>query len=228
LLLAEGWSQLNYVEVNIEGLPDKVTALNDSGCQLCVVCADVTEPLQLPKLAEAKMKGISNKIVSVDIVSVRMILAQGKGYTNVTCAVVKNLSHCLILGSDVVDRLNVKICDEQSGVNVTDIDRLDNDVDNDVTDVNIAHCSDDVCDDVPVGEHQTTSDGKDEEKVNDDESEINLRKVSADILISEQRSDRSLAGFWSLAQRQKAGYFIRDGIYTAMKRFLQQVYHPGG
>ena len=165
LLLAEGWSQMHYVEVNIEGLSDKVTALNDSGCQLCVVRADVTEPLQLPKLGEAKLKGISNEIVPADIGSVRMRLAQGNGYINIPCAVVKNLSHCLILGSDVVDRLNVKLCDEQSDAVEIDVDELDNDIDNDVTDVNVAHCSDDVCDDVPVGEHQTTSDGKDEEKV---------------------------------------------------------------
>ena len=29
LLLADGWSQLRYVDVAVEGLPDNVTALND-------------------------------------------------------------------------------------------------------------------------------------------------------------------------------------------------------
>jgi len=36
-LLAYGWSQLRYVDVAVEGLPDTVTTLNDSGCQLCVI-----------------------------------------------------------------------------------------------------------------------------------------------------------------------------------------------
>jgi len=34
-LLTDGWSQLRYVDVAVEGLPDNVTALNHSGCQLC-------------------------------------------------------------------------------------------------------------------------------------------------------------------------------------------------
>jgi len=36
-ILKEGWSYLKYVEVDVDGLSDTVTALNDSGCQLCVV-----------------------------------------------------------------------------------------------------------------------------------------------------------------------------------------------
>ena len=44
-LLADSWSHLRYVEVNIDGLQNKLTALNDSGCQLCVVRAEVIQPL---------------------------------------------------------------------------------------------------------------------------------------------------------------------------------------
>jgi len=36
-ILADGWSELHYVEVCIEGLPNTVMALDDSGAQLCVV-----------------------------------------------------------------------------------------------------------------------------------------------------------------------------------------------
>ena len=57
-ILQEGWSCLKYVDVDIEGLPDTVTALNDSGCQLCVVRADTISSLNLPKLGEAKLKSI--------------------------------------------------------------------------------------------------------------------------------------------------------------------------
>ena len=51
-LLADGWSQLRYVDVTVEGLPDNVTALNDSGCQLCVIRSEVVKPLALPKLGQ--------------------------------------------------------------------------------------------------------------------------------------------------------------------------------
>ena len=56
-ILQEGWSCLKYIDVDIEGLADTVTALNDSGCQLCVVRADTVRPLNLPILGQAKLKG---------------------------------------------------------------------------------------------------------------------------------------------------------------------------
>ena len=35
-ILQKGWSCSKYVYVDIDGLPDTITALNDSGCQLYV------------------------------------------------------------------------------------------------------------------------------------------------------------------------------------------------
>ena len=46
-ILADGWSELHYVEVGIEGLPNTVMALDDSGAQLCVVRRDVIDPLYI-------------------------------------------------------------------------------------------------------------------------------------------------------------------------------------
>ena len=131
-LLAEGWSQLRYVDVLIEGLPEQVTALNDSGCQLCVIRADVAKNLDLPKLGEAKLRGLSSDIVPADIVRLRMKLTGGTEFCNVTCAVVENLNYCLILGSDVVDKLNVMMSesdrdyDEVENVDVVDVTDVSN------------------------------------------------------------------------------------------------------
>jgi len=58
-LLADGWSQLRFVDVHIDGLPYEVNALNDSGCQLCVVKAEVVKSSNLPKLGEARLRGLS-------------------------------------------------------------------------------------------------------------------------------------------------------------------------
>ena len=53
-----------------------------------------------------------------------------------------------------------------------------------------------------------------------DKTVCDPRKASAEMLKAEQRSDKSLAGCWSLAERHKAGYFIRDGIlYRYQKMF---------
>ena len=35
--LQDGWSCLKHIGVDVDGLSDTVKALNDSGCQLCVV-----------------------------------------------------------------------------------------------------------------------------------------------------------------------------------------------
>ena len=45
-----------------------------------------------------------------DVVRVR--LTTGKGFVNITCAVVDKLNYPLILGSDIVDKLNKQLIDE--------------------------------------------------------------------------------------------------------------------
>ena len=105
-ILQDGWSCLKYTEVDVDGLPDTVTALNDSGCQLCVVRADTVRPLNLSILGQAKLKGLSDHLLTADIVKIRVRLTAGKGFVNTTCAVVEKLNYGFILGSDIVDKLN--------------------------------------------------------------------------------------------------------------------------
>ena len=70
---------------------------------------------------------------------------------------------------------------------------------------------DDDDDDDAVDENEVTND-----KCDKHESEnVNMsdpRKVSAEMLRRDQRSDRSLIHCWSLADRHKAGYYVRDGV----------------
>ena len=63
-------------------------------------------------ICKARLRGLSAEVVPAEIVRVRMKMAQGKGFSNVTCAVVENLNYSLILGSDVVEKLNVKMYEE--------------------------------------------------------------------------------------------------------------------
>ena len=77
-LLVDGWSQLHFVDVHTDGLPYEVSALNDSECQLCVVKAEVAKSLNLPKLCEARLRGLSAEVVPAERVRVRMKIAQGK------------------------------------------------------------------------------------------------------------------------------------------------------
>ena len=50
------------------------------------------------------------------------------------------------------------------------------------------------------------------------------RKASAEILRRDQRSDRSLIHCWSLADRHKAGYYVRDGVLYRNYKYLGQDY----
>ena len=50
------------------------------------------------------------------------------------------------------------------------------------------------------------------------------RKASAEILRRDQKSDRSLIHYWSLADRQKAGYYVRDGVLYRNYKYLGQEY----
>jgi len=49
-------------------------------------------------------------------------------------------------------------------------------------------------------------------------------KASAETLKSEQRSDRSLIHCWSLVERQRAGYYVRNWILYRNYKYLGQNY----
>ena len=59
--------------------------------------------------------------------------------------------------------------------------------------------------------------------VNDgDVGNVSTRTANTEQLIKEQHEDKSLANCWSLAQRDKAGYFVRDGILYRKEKLLGQ------
>jgi len=190
-------SCLKYNDVDIEGLSDTVTALNDSGCQLCVVRADTVRPLNLPILGQAKLRGLSDHLVPADIVRIRVRLTTGKGFINIACAVVEKLNFSLILGSDIVDKLNWKFVNENFDASEV---------------MNVVNDENDDNDDADVDEKEVTNDNCDSEN-DKNENMCDPHRASAEILISVQKSDRSLIHCWSLAERQRAGYYVRDGIF---------------
>ena len=108
-----------------------------------------------------------------DVVKIRVGLTTGKGFVNMTCAVVEKLNYPLILGSDIVDKLNKQLMDESFVANEM---------------MNVVHENDD---DDEVDENEVTNDKCDKhESENDIMSDP--RKASAEILRRDQRSDRSL------------------------------------
>jgi len=205
-ILQDGWSCLKYIEVDVEDLSDTVIAVNNSGCQLCAVSADTIRSLDLPVFGQVKLRGISDHhLMPADVVKSRVRLTTCKRFVNITCAVVEKLNYAFILGSDIVDRLNLELMEESFVANEM---------------MNVIH---DDNDDDDVDKNEVTND-----KCDNDESENNSmsdpRKASAEILRRDQKSDRSLINCWSLADRQRAGYYIRDGVLYRNYKYLGQNY----
>ena len=134
-----------------------------------------------------------------------MRLTTGKEFVNITCAVVEKLNYPIILGSDIVDKLNKQLIDKNFVV--TEMMNVVNESDD-------GHMydgddDDDDADDDAVDENEVTDD-----KCDKYESEnVNMsdpRKASAEILRRDQRSDRSLIHCWSLADRHTQGWILRS------------------
>jgi len=229
-LLASGWSHLHYVNVEIEGLPDKVVALDDSGAQLCCVRADVIASLGLPKIGHTTLRGITSETVMADLVSLRIKMTGGDVFVPVTCAVCDKLNSPLILGSDVVDRLHTLMLKERYSSNERVSDRPC--VDCHAADADVCLIDDDgIADEETVDDIETVSDADcvidadaDSDMLNDNCDSNDQRTSSAEALIAEQKNDKSLAICWSLAERNKAGYFVRDGILYRKERILGHEY----
>jgi len=196
----------------VEGLTDTVIALNDSGCQLCAVNAETGRSLDLPVFGQVKLRGISDRhLVPADVVKIRVRLTTGNIFVNITCAVVEKLNFHLILGSDIVDKLNKVLMDENF-VATEMMNVVHENGDDDVHD-----------DDDDVDENQVINDKCDKDK-SENVTVYDPRKASAEILRCDQMSDRSLIHCWSLADRHKAGYYVRDGVLYRNYKYLGQEY----
>ena len=237
-ILADGWSRLHFVDVNIAGLSREVAALNDSGAQICVIRADLIENLQLPVVGRASIRGVTDSVVNTDLVSLKMKLTQAKTYVSVTCAVCNTLSSELILGSDVVDRLQNQCLDDQEKSGSECITEPLGDVDCDVddavkctpttvhltNDADISVNDDSVINGDAVDVAQNSKVGESLLTLPEADGESKSCNVAADELRKDQQNDKSLAICWSLARRGKGGYYTRDGILYRKESILGQDY----
>jgi len=121
-VLADGWSELHYVQVAMNGLTETISALCDSGTQLCCVDASVIEPLNLPSLEHVMQRGLSTDLVRADLVCLHVKLLNANEFLPVTC---DNTTAPMLLVIDVIDRLFAHSLTEASG----EIHGYDNDDD---------------------------------------------------------------------------------------------------
>ena len=154
-------------------------------------------------------------------------------FVPVTCAVCDKLNSPLILGSDVVDRLHTMMLkvhysssEPVSDTSTVDCHAVVDGVDLcPVTDDDVI---DEKCDNDDDGIEAVTNDDNvidaDDDTVNDNADTNDKPTSSVDALITEQKTDKSLAVCWSLAERGKAGYYVREGILYRKERILGHEY----
>jgi len=151
-------------------------------------------------------------VVPADLVRIKIKMHEGTEFLTITCAVVENLNYQLILGSDMVDKLNRQLInDKNESAELLAVDISDDVLicDEDANDV-VSNCDNDGCDDANPDDiadknYQITG-------ISADNESFDPKKATAEILKNDQRTGKSLAQCWSLAERDKAGYFVKDGI----------------
>ena len=169
---------------------------NENFDYVCVIRSDVVKPLALPNLGHAKLKGLSLEVVPADLVRIKIKMHEGTEFITITCGVVENLNYQLILGSDIVDKLNCQLINDKNesaevmAVDISDdvliCDEDDNDV---VSNSDIDGCDDANPDVIGDKNHQITG-------ISADNDDFDPKKATAEILKNEQRTDKSLAGRW--------------------------------
>ena len=95
-------------------VPGTVRSLDDSGAQLCLVRADVAAPLNLSRIGSVILCDFMGNSYDAEVGNLRMKLADAITFVPVVCAICDKLSSELLLGTDIVDKLNRSWMTDQS------------------------------------------------------------------------------------------------------------------
>lgn len=107
------FSELQYITVECEGLPQPITALRDLGAEVSLIKAELIKDLDLPILGKISIRGIFGEPVTADLVSLKVKPCPGEGYENIApylnvvvgaCALTSDVS--MILCGSAVDQLD--------------------------------------------------------------------------------------------------------------------------
>jgi hypothetical protein len=100
-------AQLNYVNINIEGMNQCVRALADGGAELSVINAELLRDLEYVPLGKVCLRGIVGNPVFADIANLRIRLSVNDEdeFVSTMFAVCSDANEECILTDDVVNRL---------------------------------------------------------------------------------------------------------------------------
>ena len=214
-------SPLHYVDVKVEGIDHKMSALEDGGTEIAVIKASCLPAAHYDVVGTVKLRGIVGVPVTANVVKLRVSLADDVDNSlTVICAACEEANEDLILPSNVVERL-FKMLHEK----VKD-DSIDNRDSNDCIFDRVNVC-DVVHDEVNVanGSVNNNDDGFASTSGSDDNViRVSSNESEVDKMIKEQREDDTLKICFDMASRGKGKYFVRDGLlYRCEKLFGRDV-----
>ena len=190
-------ADLSYITVNIDGIEPPVKALHDSGAQISVIHPDIIKDIlpQLPREGNVKLKGLFGDSVDAELISLTIKESHSSGNgISVILAMSDKVNNELILTDPVVQSLIIHSHQRPDDSNGKQANVLT-----------------DVISDTSDSESQSDSnlDTNDTTKMHTLNS---TGTATTSELIADQTADPSLSTGWTLAQKGKGGYFIRDGI----------------
>ena len=213
------FSQLTYVPVCIEGIPNCQDALHDSGSQVNLIKRELLQQIpDMPAVGRISIKGIVGPAIETDLVSLNIKPApQDIDCINIAphateiFAVCDELNEGIILTADAVKRLTTLsdydslIAVNQVTVNATDDpssveSNAETDAQSSTTEITVPLSSHDKND----KQNNSTSDSV--------HTETDLTSADTVTLIKEQNEDVNLTKFFDMAKNGNKLFFIRDGI----------------
>jgi transposase InsO family protein len=233
---AEFFTGLNYVSVELSDQPEPgsgrvVSALADSGANVCVVKKSLVDDWQCTPVAEVSLIGFVGNPIPADVINLYVKLNEDHvkdhvvtRYVAIKCAVSNNIHEDLILTSDAVNKLMHPVNARCNEVDVTvdalkeadGDDHVSNDVQNNDQTLTLANDMQDIVR-TTVLQNQDVING-------DDKCQPDSCRATANEMINEQRTDESLKGCWALAQCGKGGFVINDGLLYHSEKILSQAF----
>jgi len=244
-------SSLKYIDTWWSGHDSRdvkrVSALCDSGAEICVANSSVVEGLNLDPIGEIPLHPFCGNTVTADLVCLNISLADSvvsnvtsNHVVKVTCAAVPKLCDKFILIADLIDRLshsntNTSITVSQaqvngvsdavdSSTNVNDSNSTHDDVSDDVVVLNSPVANDDVTLVTEQNNVECNDVGGDNGDITDGGNlpTSDCRWSTSSEVAQEQHDDPSLTGYWKLAEKGRAGSAMKDNVLYHRTKILDQ------
>jgi hypothetical protein len=233
------FSTLVYLPVQIDGCPDVIRGLCDSGAELLVLSRGIVPDDKLQRVGRVKLRGIFGDFVDADLVVIKLRLADdylNSKYLTVHCAVCEGMNDSLILTADIVHRLKemrhghpVSVtgsCLNTTAIPDTPLIDQSSYRQDDCLNVGMQEPQDErpqsiVLEPIP-SEVENIVDNDSDNAALDTDTVPHGNQSDIDQLIAEQKSDDSLKHLWFLASQCKSGYHILHGLLYHRDKILGQ------